>query len=82
MFSKEQVKTDLMFLTEALELMFFTYGFSAKKTSGFRVIGPDPTAVVSLCSDEQQKSNTWNQKFNEWNEFKNYINNLWSGDHE
>jgi CRISPR-associated protein Cmr2 len=64
-----------MFLTEALELMFFTYGFSAKKTSGFGVIKADPTIVASLCPDEQQK-------FNEWNEFKNYINNLWSGDHE
>jgi len=75
MFSKEQVKTDLMFLTKALELMFFTFGFSAKKTSGFGVIKPDPTVVVSLRPDKQQT-------FNEWNEFKNYINNLWSGDHE
>ena len=75
MFSKEQVKTDLKFLTEALELMFFTFGFSAKKTSGFGVIKPDPTVVVFLRPGEQQE-------FNKWDEFKSRINNLWSGDHE
>jgi len=37
-FSKEQIKEDLSFLAEVLKLMFYTYGFSAKKTSGFGVI--------------------------------------------
>ncbi|HEY8541250.1 MAG TPA: RAMP superfamily CRISPR-associated protein [Pseudothermotoga sp.] len=37
-FRKEQIEEDLNFLTEALKLMFYTYGFSAKKTSGFGVI--------------------------------------------
>jgi len=35
---KEEVEEDLRFLAEALKLMFYTYGFSAKKTSGFGVI--------------------------------------------
>jgi len=35
---EEEVKEDLKFLAEALKLMFYTYGFSAKKTSGFGVI--------------------------------------------
>lgn len=35
---KEEVKKDLEFLAESLKLMFYTYGFSAKKTSGFGVI--------------------------------------------
>lgn len=35
---REEVKKDLTFLGEALKLMFYTYGFSAKKTSGFGVI--------------------------------------------
>ncbi len=74
MFSKEQVKTDLKFLTEALELMFFTYGFSAKKTSGFGVIGDDPTVTVWICPHEHQS-------LNKWKEFKEYINKPWSGDH-
>ncbi|WP_026485655.1 hypothetical protein [Caldanaerobius polysaccharolyticus] len=34
----KEVKKDLTFLGEALKLMFYTYGFSAKKTSGFGVI--------------------------------------------
>lgn len=37
-FKKEHIKEDLKFLAEALKLMFYTYGFSAKKTSGFGVI--------------------------------------------
>lgn len=37
-FKKDQIKEDLIFLAKALKLMFYTYGFSAKKTSGFGVI--------------------------------------------
>jgi len=37
-FREGQIKEDLKFLAEALKLMFYTYGFSAKKTSGFGVI--------------------------------------------
>jgi len=37
-FKEEEIKEDLRFLAEALQLMFYTYGFSAKKTSGFGVI--------------------------------------------
>jgi len=33
-----QVDEDLEFLSKSLELMFYSYGFSAKKTSGFGVI--------------------------------------------
>ena len=37
-FKEEEINEDLKFLAEALNLMFYTYGFSAKKTSGFGVI--------------------------------------------
>lgn len=37
-FKEEKVAEDLNFLADALRLMFYTYGFSAKKTSGFGVI--------------------------------------------
>jgi len=37
-FKEEEIDEDLKFLAEALNLMFYTYGFSAKKTSGFGVI--------------------------------------------
>lgn len=37
-FKEDQIKEDLRFLAEALKLMFYVYGFSAKKTSGFGVI--------------------------------------------
>ncbi|MBC7118857.1 MAG: hypothetical protein H5T36_00215 [Methanobacteriaceae archaeon] len=35
---KDEIKEDLKFIAEALKLMFYTYGFSAKKTSGFGVV--------------------------------------------
>lgn len=38
--SIEEIKEDLSFLAEALKLMFYTYGFSAKKSSGFGIIQP------------------------------------------
>ncbi|MFZ3059894.1 MAG: RAMP superfamily CRISPR-associated protein [Candidatus Methanoperedens sp.] len=37
-FNEKEVKEDLTFLADALKLMFYIYGFSAKKTSGFGVI--------------------------------------------
>lgn len=38
--SNEKINEDLVFLGEALKLMFYTYGFSAKKSSGFGIIHP------------------------------------------
>ncbi len=40
-FKEKEIKRDLKFLVEALKLMFLTYGFSAKKTSGFGVVEPE-----------------------------------------
>ncbi|MBP8944408.1 MAG: hypothetical protein KBG25_00665 [Paludibacteraceae bacterium] len=37
-FKEDEAAEDLNFLADALRLMFYTYGFSAKKTSGFGVI--------------------------------------------
>ncbi|NLJ48587.1 MAG: hypothetical protein GX428_03240 [Candidatus Atribacteria bacterium] len=37
-FKEDEIKEDLEFLAKILKLMFYTYGFSAKKTSGFGVI--------------------------------------------
>lgn len=37
-FKENEIKEDLKFLADALKLMFYTYGFSAKKTSGFGII--------------------------------------------
>ncbi len=37
-FKEDEIKADLEFLAETLKLMFYTYGFSAKKTSGFGII--------------------------------------------
>lgn len=36
-FKEDDIKEDLEFLAETLKLMFYTYGFSAKKTSGFGI---------------------------------------------
>jgi len=37
-FKEDEIKEDLEFLAETLKLMFYAYGFSAKKTSGFGII--------------------------------------------
>ncbi len=37
-YNKEEQKEDLIFLVKTLNLMFYTFGFSAKKSSGFGVI--------------------------------------------
>ncbi len=37
-FKEDEIRKDLKFSSEALRLMFYVYGFSAKKTSGFGVI--------------------------------------------
>jgi len=37
-YGNEEVEEDLNFLAESLKLMLYTYGFSAKKTSGFEVV--------------------------------------------
>jgi len=37
-FKEDDINEDLEFLAETLKLMFYTYGFSAKKTSGFGII--------------------------------------------
>ncbi|AZR74755.1 hypothetical protein BBF96_00160 [Anoxybacter fermentans] len=39
-YKDREVEEDLKFLAEALKLMFYTYGFSAKKTAGFGVVDP------------------------------------------
>jgi len=49
--SKEQVREDLRFLAEAMKLMFYTYGFSAKKTSGWGVIKESVEGEVWIVPD-------------------------------
>lgn len=67
-FKHEEVEEDLKFLAEALSLMLYTYGFSAKKTSGFGVIEnlkgdeveihpEDKKEIFSiLCTEHTKKS--------------------------
>lgn len=44
---RDEIKEDLKLIAEALKLMFYTYGFSAKRTSGFGVV------------EKQLKGNLW-----------------------
>lgn len=52
---EEDVNKDLKFLAEALKLMFYVYGFSAKKTSGFGVIEYLQEANIKVWSEERKK---------------------------
>ena len=54
-FKSEEVKKDLEFLAEALKLMFYTYGFSAKKTSGFGIIEPLQQDNVEVTTNSKNK---------------------------
>ena len=52
---EEEIKKDLTFLAKALELMFYTYGFSAKKTSGFGVIEYLLEANIDIYPEKRKK---------------------------
>lgn len=54
-FKEEQVKEDLKFLAEALKLMFYIYGFSAKKTSGFGVIRELNEGDIKVHPEDKKK---------------------------
>ena len=70
-----EVKEDLIFLTEALALMFYTYGFSAKKTSGFGVIEKELDGGKIWF---KSKLKVLPGDFNTLNELKIKIDELWS----
>jgi CRISPR-associated protein Cmr2 len=55
-FEEKQVEEDLKFLAEALKLMFYTYGFSAKKTSGFGVIKQLEKKDVEVFHKNKEKN--------------------------
>ncbi|MGB4239125.1 MAG: RAMP superfamily CRISPR-associated protein [Candidatus Hydrothermia bacterium] len=72
-FKIEEIKKDLTFLAEALKLMFYTYGFSAKKTSGFGVIEKpikEGKLYIKTANNVQEKN------FSKLDELKNEINKL------
>ncbi|MFY9124982.1 MAG: RAMP superfamily CRISPR-associated protein [Bacteroidales bacterium] len=72
-FNEEEIIKDLTFLVKALELMFYTYGFSAKKTSGFGVIEEslEKGEILIKMNDEIQI-----KEFSKLDELKNEINKL------
>jgi len=54
-FKEKQIKEDLEFLTKALKLMFYTYGFSAKKTSGFGVVEKLKEGKVEVHPEDKKE---------------------------
>lgn len=75
-FKEEDVKKDLKFLADALKLMFYTYGFSAKKTSGFGVI--QETLKEGKIWIKSGKEET----FSKLDEMKSKLDKLWSENNE
>jgi len=72
--SKEETKKELLFLVEALKLMFYTYGFSAKKSSGFGVIEKqidEGKLWINAVSDIKEK------EFSNIFELKQKVEELW-----
>ena len=53
---EENIKNDLGFLGRALALMFYTYGFSAKKTSGFGVVEQLKEDEVEIYPEKRKDS--------------------------
>ena len=62
-FKEEQIKEDLMFLAKSLKLMFYTYGFSAKKTSGFGVVKEKLNEGRILIKSESDGNGLKEEKF-------------------
>lgn len=54
-FSRREIHGDLVFLAEALKLMFYSYGFSAKQTSGFGVINKLGKDDVEVYPEDKEK---------------------------
>lgn len=54
-YSPEQVKKDLEAIVKSLEAMFLTYGFSAKKTSGFGVANEDIKGSMFYINGAEKK---------------------------
>lgn len=54
-YQESQFEEDLEFLSKSLELMFYSYGFSAKKTSGFGVIKQLTDDNVKVFPDEKKE---------------------------
>jgi len=69
-FKEKQIEDDLKFLAKALKLMFYTYGFSAKKTSGFGVIEENLNEGEIWMSSP---SGIKNKSFSNLNEMENKI---------
>lgn len=68
-----QVDEDLEFLSKSLELMFYTYGFSAKKTSGFGVIEKNlEKGEFSIKMNDEIQT----EEFSKLDELKDIINKL------
>lgn len=54
-FEDKQIEEDLLFISKALELMFYVYGFSAKKTSGFGVIGGLKKRDIEIYPEDRKE---------------------------
>ncbi len=78
-FMEEHIREELTFLAEALKLMFYTYGFSAKKTSGFGVIEKKlEKGVVWLKTGTETREDS----FSEVDELIDRLNELWGVNNE
>lgn len=72
-FEEGQIKEDLLFVVEALNLMFYIYGFSAKKTAGFGVIEREVKDGKIFIKGLEPKD------FSNLEELKTKIEELWQG---
>lgn len=78
-FKEEQIKEDLIFLINTLKSMFYTYGFSAKKTSGYGVIErrlEKGGIWIKIGTDVKEKN------FSEIDELRNRLIELWRENNE
>lgn len=70
-FKNEQIGEDLRFLAEALKLMFYIYGFSAKKTSGFGVINENLNEGKLWANPDRY------EEFSHLGELRKKVETLW-----
>lgn len=72
-YRESEVDEDLEFISKSLELMFYTYGFSAKKTSGFGVIEKNlEKGEFSIKMNDEIQT----KEFSKLDELKDIINKL------
>lgn len=76
-YNGNEVDEDLRFLAESLWHMFYVYGFSARKTSGFGVIKQMKEEDISIQTKDFKKTGNETISYINYERYKKLFSKLW-----